>query len=65
MGKLAAEEEEQDGDEFMATDAAADSLVLGSSVDRRGGVPEGRGWPLFNSCFCSCWRKRGGTSLGG
>lgn len=69
MGKLAVEEEEEeerDGDEFMATVAAADSLVLGCPVARRGGgVPEGRGWPLFNSCFWSCWRKRGGTSLGG
>lgn len=27
-------------------------------------VPVGNGWPLFNSCFCSCWRKRGGTSRG-
>ena len=65
MGKLAVEEEEQDGGEFMATAAAAGSLAEGRPVVMRGRVPEGRGWPLFNSCLCSCWRKRGGTSLGG
>lgn len=61
VGRLAVEEEEQEGEECMAT---AGSAVAGRPVVR-GRVPEGRGWPLFNSCLCSCWRKRGGTSLGG
>lgn len=64
MGKLAVEDEEQEGEECMAT-AAAGSLVVGRPVVMTGRVPEGRGWPLFSSCLCSCWRKRGGTSLGG
>lgn len=58
------EEEEQEGEEGVAA-AAAGSVVVGSPVVVTGRVPEGRGWPLFNSCLCSCWRKRGGISLGG
>lgn len=62
------EEEEQEVEECAAT-AAAGSVVAGRPVvvvaAIRGRVPGGRGWPLFSSCLCSCWRKRGGTSLGG